>query len=56
MQSVFWALKNSDPHKSLSFDCLHNNNLGMFGNHLWKPMKQIVEAKGRQALANVEAQ
>jgi len=56
MQSVFWSLGNSDPYKALSFDRLHTNNLGMFGDHLWKVMKQIVKAMGRLALGIVEDQ
>ena len=56
MQSVFWALGNSDPYKALSFDRLHTNNLGMFKDHLWMTAKKIVEELGRSALGKVESQ
>ena len=53
-QSVFWNLGNSDPYRALSFDRLHTNNLGMFGDHLWKTIKQIVKVEGRLALGILE--
>lgn len=53
---MFWGLRNSDPHKAISFDRLHNNNLGMFKDHLWGAAKKEVEAKGRSALGKVENQ
>ena len=56
MQSVFWALGNSDPYKALSFDRLHTNNLGMFKDHLWMTAKKIVGELGRSALGKVESQ
>ena len=56
LQSVFWGLENSDPHKAISFDRLHTNHLGMFKDHLWPTMKKMVDAKGRSALGKVENQ
>ncbi|KAH9021110.1 hypothetical protein EDB83DRAFT_2508328 [Lactarius deliciosus] len=34
VDNVFWEVYNSDPHRALSFDRLHSNNSGLFGDHL----------------------
>ncbi|KAH9009890.1 hypothetical protein EDB84DRAFT_1446058 [Lactarius hengduanensis] len=41
VDNVFWRVDNSDPYCTLSFDRLHSNNNGVFGNHLWKRFKGL---------------
>ena len=53
---MFWDLGNSDPYRALSFDRLHTNNLGMFRDHLWGSAKELVEARGRLVMGQVEDQ
>ncbi|KAH9074389.1 hypothetical protein EDB83DRAFT_2219181, partial [Lactarius deliciosus] len=41
--NVFWEVYNSDPHRALSFDRLHSNNSGLFGDHLLSRLKELVK-------------
>ncbi|KAH9007701.1 hypothetical protein EDB83DRAFT_2236259, partial [Lactarius deliciosus] len=41
--NVFWEVYNSDPHRVLSFDRLHSNNSGLFGDHLLSRLKELVK-------------
>ncbi|KAH9024194.1 hypothetical protein EDB85DRAFT_2075196 [Lactarius pseudohatsudake] len=42
IDNVFWEVCNSDPHRALSFDRLHSNNSGLFGDHLLSRLKELV--------------
>jgi hypothetical protein len=55
-QNVFWDLRNSDPHRALSFDRLHSNNSGLFGHHLWVQFKVLTTRFGRTQTAQLDAQ
>ncbi|KAI9431873.1 hypothetical protein H4582DRAFT_2113324 [Lactarius indigo] len=58
VDNVFWHVNNSDPYRALSFDRLHANNNGIFGNHLWKRFKGLFEDTiiGRAAATKLEHQ
>ncbi|KAH9083307.1 hypothetical protein EDB83DRAFT_2502427 [Lactarius deliciosus] len=43
VDNVFWEVYNSDPHRALSFDRLHSNNSGLFGDHLLSRLKELVK-------------
>ncbi|KAH9170626.1 hypothetical protein EDB89DRAFT_1853308 [Lactarius sanguifluus] len=43
VDNVFWEVCNSDPHRALSFDRLHSNNSGLFGDHLLSRLKELVK-------------
>ena len=45
-----------DPYRALSFDRLHANHLGLFKDHLWGTMKELVQAEGRTAVGQVDDQ
>ncbi|KAI9430290.1 hypothetical protein H4582DRAFT_1824479 [Lactarius indigo] len=58
VNNVFWHVNNSDPYRVLSFDRLHANNNGIFGNHLWKRFKGLFKDTliGRAATTKLEQQ
>ena len=52
-----WKLVNSDPHEAASGDDLHMGDSGLFGHHLWKETKQVVESMpGSQAATQIDNQ
>ncbi|KAF8322852.1 uncharacterized protein EI90DRAFT_2936526 [Cantharellus anzutake] len=40
--NAFWAL-GSDPHAMVSYDKLHFNDLGLWGDHIWPLCQGIIE-------------
>ncbi|KAI9442404.1 hypothetical protein H4582DRAFT_2202107, partial [Lactarius indigo] len=58
VDNVFWHVNNSDPYRVLSFDRLHANNNGIFGNHLWKRFKGLFKDTliGHAAATKLEQQ
>ncbi|EPQ50176.1 hypothetical protein GLOTRDRAFT_82536 [Gloeophyllum trabeum ATCC 11539] len=50
VHNVFWFLRNSDPHKALSFDRLHANHGGLFSDHLFQELQNIFKSLGRAVL------
>jgi len=55
-QNVFWQLRNSDPHRALSFDGLHSNNSGLFGHHLWEKFKDLIMDYGSKHATKIDTQ
>ncbi|KAI9432013.1 hypothetical protein H4582DRAFT_2194400 [Lactarius indigo] len=53
VDNIFWEVCNSDPHRALSFDRLHSNNSGIFGDHLFENLKKFV---GRSDAAKIDRQ
>jgi hypothetical protein len=49
LQNAFFELGYSDPYLALSFDRMHFNHGGLWGDHLWPELKLHVKALGRQA-------
>ncbi|KAI5984995.1 hypothetical protein EDC04DRAFT_2615507 [Pisolithus marmoratus] len=54
IENVFWHIRNSDPHATLSFDCLHSSHDGVGGRHALQDVKKILNALGREAEVEVE--
>ena len=55
-QNMFWSLYDSDPYRALSFDRLHVNNLGVFKDHLWGRLKEMVQEMSRETQGKVDTQ
>ncbi|KIK77693.1 hypothetical protein PAXRUDRAFT_28761 [Paxillus rubicundulus Ve08.2h10] len=47
-QNCFWIVRYSNPHEILTFDPLHVDNIGFWGNHLFGQLKQHLNALGRE--------
>ncbi|KAG1899028.1 uncharacterized protein F5891DRAFT_1190206 [Suillus fuscotomentosus] len=54
--NALWEVNNSDPHETLSFDPLHVNDIGNWGNHLFGELKVRAKALGREAEAKIDKQ
>lgn len=48
------TVANSDPHKILSFDRMHNDSHGLGGKHLFPSVILYLKTTGRQALAQLD--
>lgn len=53
-KNAFYQMTYSDPYDALSFDRLHTNHGGLFGDHLWPQIKKSIESLGRQAATQVD--
>ena len=53
-QNCFWKVSHCDVHRALSFDRLHTNNAGMWGNHLWSELQFWLAELGREAVVKVD--
>ncbi|KAI6042435.1 hypothetical protein EDC04DRAFT_2600998 [Pisolithus marmoratus] len=54
IENVFWHIRNSDPHATLSFDCLHSSHDGVGGRHALQDVKKILNALGCEAEVEVK--
>ncbi|KAI6038375.1 hypothetical protein EDC04DRAFT_2603975 [Pisolithus marmoratus] len=54
VENVFWHIRNSDPHATLSFDCLHSSHDGVGGRHALQDVKKILNELGHEAEVKVE--
>ncbi|KAI5985055.1 hypothetical protein EDD15DRAFT_2390223 [Pisolithus albus] len=54
VDSAFTVVANTDVYRALSWDRLHANFAGMFGDHLWPELLRILDRAGRPAMARVE--
>jgi hypothetical protein len=54
-QNCFWKVSHCDVHRALSFDRLHTNNAGMWGDHLWSELQFWLKELGRTAVVKVDA-
>lgn len=41
----------TDPFRALSYDTLHNDDLGRWGAHIWPVLKEIVEKSSPQSVS-----
>lgn len=39
-------MRNSDPYQSYSYDTLHVDDTGKFGNHLWPLVLKVLKDSG----------
>jgi len=53
---VFWKIGGSDPHEAISYDPLHADDGGFWGDHLFGQLKARVEELGRPAIVQIDAQ
>ncbi|KAI6018855.1 hypothetical protein EDC04DRAFT_2869958 [Pisolithus marmoratus] len=54
VDSAFAVIANMDIYHALSWDCLHANCAGKFGDHLWVELLRILDRAGHQAMAKVK--
>ncbi|KAG2336213.1 hypothetical protein BDR05DRAFT_1006072 [Suillus weaverae] len=55
VENCFGKVSYCDIHRALSFDCLHINNAGMWGDHLWSELQFWLEDLGREAAVKIDA-
>ncbi|KAJ6559821.1 hypothetical protein B0H19DRAFT_945156 [Mycena capillaripes] len=56
IDNVFWKINGSDPHKAISYDPLHADDGGFWGDHLFGQFKARIEELGRAAIVKIDAQ
>ncbi|KAJ7088189.1 hypothetical protein C8R44DRAFT_836122 [Mycena epipterygia] len=56
VDNVFWKMNGSDPHEAISYDPLHADDGGFWGDHLFGQLKARVEELGRPAIVKIDAQ
>ncbi|KIK25431.1 hypothetical protein PISMIDRAFT_9624 [Pisolithus microcarpus 441] len=54
VDSAFMVVANTDVYHALSWDQLHANFSGKFGDHLWAELLRILDKAGLQTMAMVE--
>ncbi|KAF8961518.1 hypothetical protein BDZ97DRAFT_1921202 [Flammula alnicola] len=54
IDNAFMSVEWSDPHKSLSYDPMHNDGHGLGGKHLYPSVLIYLKATGRGALAELD--
>ncbi|KAI6021284.1 hypothetical protein EDC04DRAFT_2575559, partial [Pisolithus marmoratus] len=52
--NAFLVITNTDIYHALSWDQLHTNFMGKFGDHLWSELLRILEKAGHQVMTKVE--
>ncbi|OJA20946.1 hypothetical protein AZE42_03510 [Rhizopogon vesiculosus] len=55
VENCFWKVSHCDVHQALSFDRLHTNNTGMWGDHLWSELQFWLKELGREAVVKIDA-
>ncbi|KAG1810624.1 uncharacterized protein BJ212DRAFT_1484203 [Suillus subaureus] len=56
LKNALWEVDNSDPHEMLSFNPLHVNDIGNWGNHLFGELKPHVKTLGHEAEVKIAKQ
>ncbi|KAJ7862034.1 hypothetical protein B0H14DRAFT_2575682 [Mycena olivaceomarginata] len=56
IDNVFWKIHGSDPHEAISYDPLHADDGGFWGDHLFSQFKARIEALGRSAIVKIDSQ
>ncbi|KAJ7783949.1 hypothetical protein DFH07DRAFT_764319 [Mycena maculata] len=56
VDNVFWKVGNADPHKAISYDPLHADDGGFWGDHLFAQIKARVTELGRSAIVKIDTQ
>ncbi|KAG1785854.1 uncharacterized protein HD556DRAFT_1450294 [Suillus plorans] len=54
VENVFSRILHVDVHRALSFDRLHTNEEGLWGDHLWKEVKFWILDLGREAAVKLD--
>ena len=55
-QNIFWEVRYLDPYKATSFDKLHANGIGVFGDHIWSEFQRVVDDGTRYARKEIDRQ
>ncbi|KAJ7727715.1 hypothetical protein B0H16DRAFT_1665589 [Mycena metata] len=56
VENAIWKIKGSDPHAAISYDPLHADDGGFWGDHLFAQIKARVEELGRAAIVQIDTQ
>ncbi|KAF8887442.1 hypothetical protein CPB84DRAFT_1816617 [Gymnopilus junonius] len=56
VKNVFWDMAHCDPYKATSWDGLHAHDSGLFGDHIWAEVKQILTALGKKESKQLDNQ
>ncbi|KAJ7613491.1 hypothetical protein FB45DRAFT_1112023 [Roridomyces roridus] len=56
VENVFWNIKGADPHSALSYDPLHADGGGLWGDHQFTQIKARVTELGRAAIVKIDTQ
>ncbi|KAJ6469116.1 hypothetical protein DFH09DRAFT_1111256 [Mycena vulgaris] len=56
VKNAFWELGNTDPHQAISYDPLHADDGGFWGDHLFGQFKARITELGRPAIVKIDAQ
>ncbi|KAJ7708065.1 hypothetical protein B0H17DRAFT_1156022 [Mycena rosella] len=56
VDNVFWKIGNTDPHEAISYDPLHADDGGFWGDHLFGQLKARVPELGRAVIVKIDAQ
>lgn len=55
-QNVFWKVRNANLHQVISYDLLHADDCGFWGDHLFTQIKARVMELGRSAIVKIDVQ
>ncbi|KAJ7126505.1 hypothetical protein C8R43DRAFT_1028329 [Mycena crocata] len=56
VENCFWKIQDSDPHAAISYDPLHADDGGFWGDHLFGQIKARVNELGRAAVVKIDTQ
>ncbi|KAJ7075495.1 hypothetical protein B0H15DRAFT_925434 [Mycena belliarum] len=56
VDNVFWKIGNTDPHSAISYDPLHADDGGFWGDHIFAQIKARVTELGREAIVKIDTQ
>ncbi|KAJ7447334.1 hypothetical protein B0H11DRAFT_2335669, partial [Mycena galericulata] len=56
VENSFWKIRGSDPHAAISYDPLHADDGGFWGDHLFAQIKARVTELGRAAIVQIDLQ
>ncbi|KAJ7078038.1 hypothetical protein B0H15DRAFT_789221 [Mycena belliarum] len=56
VDNVFWKIGNTDPHEAISYDPLHADDGGFWGDHLFAQFKARITEQGRAATVKIDTQ
>ncbi|KAJ6553889.1 hypothetical protein B0H10DRAFT_1848500, partial [Mycena sp. CBHHK59/15] len=56
VENAFWKIEGSDPHTAISYDPLHADDGGFWGDHLFAQIKARTMVLGRAAIVKIDSQ
>lgn len=56
IQNTFWTVNNSNPQDALSFDNLHIDDLGLWGDHMFPTLVEHLNALSHEARSKADKQ